>query len=39
MCVLMLCRAPIQVCKDFWGFCNTAGAQDVAEWCAEDDSK
>ncbi|KAG2443825.1 hypothetical protein HXX76_002168 [Chlamydomonas incerta] len=27
------------VCKDFWGFCNVAGAQDVAEWCEEDDSK
>ncbi|KXZ49236.1 hypothetical protein GPECTOR_22g828 [Gonium pectorale] len=27
------------VCADFWAFCNAAGVQDVAAWCAEDDSK
>ncbi|GFR47541.1 hypothetical protein Agub_g9263, partial [Astrephomene gubernaculifera] len=27
------------VCAGFWAFCNAAGAQDVAQWCAEDDSK
>ncbi|PNH02207.1 Cytidine deaminase [Tetrabaena socialis] len=27
------------VCAPFWNFCNAAGADDVAKWCADDSAK